>query len=516
MARIMQYATGDIEARRYSLVAFCILATALVISYGETFYAMVETWWRSETFNHGFIILPVSMYLAWQLRNELRKTPFYFDPIFGLPIAVLAGVWFVSRAADILIVQQFSVVTMFILLVPLAMGREVARRLIFPLGYLYFMVPFGEFLIPKLQDITAYIAVRALQLSGVPVYWEGLYFTIPSGSFEVAEACSGLRYLIASVALGTLYAYLVYESLYKRALFIALSVIFPLLANGIRAYGIVMLAHLSDYKLAVGVDHFIYGWLFFGLVITIMFWVGSYFRDSKPVRNSAAKEMESGKGVGERQGAGVAAISLAAVLLIMVFPPLATEILATSKKSYTVRVDLPDDLAGFVSRENIEIPSWAPENSGATVRIAQRFVNKEQFFDLYLAAYSSQQQGEELVSINSRLLPRQWVRTSEEIIESSGNAEEAEVLRKIEAKHINGSRILIYQKYLVNGRHTPYPWKVKVFEIMDWIKGEDVVSALVMIGWNTEDLYDGVDQVVYEVMRSLRERHILMVQRADR
>ena len=62
-------------------------------------------------------------------------------------------------------------------------------------------------------------------------------------------------------------------------LFVALSVIVPIIANGMRAYMIVMIAHLSDMKLALGVDHLIYGWVFFGIVMLLLFWIGSFWRE---------------------------------------------------------------------------------------------------------------------------------------------------------------------------------------------------------------------------------------------
>src|SRR4029453_4693921 len=121
--------------------------------------------------------------------------------------------------------------------------------------------------------------VTALRLSGIPVYREGTFFTIPSGNWSVVEGCSGLRYLIASITVGTLYAYLTYQKLWKRGLFFAFSVIVPIISNGMRAYMIVMIAHLSDMKLALGVDHLIYGWGVFGGVILLLFWAGSFWRD---------------------------------------------------------------------------------------------------------------------------------------------------------------------------------------------------------------------------------------------
>lgn len=163
----------------------------------------------------------------------------------------------------------------------------------FPLGFLLFAVPVGEALIPPLQQVTAWFTVEGLRLTGIPVWWEGLYLSIPAGHFEVAEACSGLRYLMASVALGVLYAYLTYRSPWRRLAFVVLSMVMPIVANGIRAYGIVMIAHLEEMKYATGVDHLIYGWLFFGLVVLLDVLV----RSGEPEANSAAAA-----GSGEQAG----------------------------------------------------------------------------------------------------------------------------------------------------------------------------------------------------------------------
>src|SRR5206468_6688395 len=113
------------------------------------------------------------------------------------------------------------------------------------------------------------------------VFREGNYFTIPSGSWSVVEACSGVRYLIASFMVGTLYAYLSYRSTARRAAFIAASLVVPIVANWLRAYMIVMLGHLTNNRLAVGADHLVYGWIFFGIVMALLFWIGSRWRQDE-------------------------------------------------------------------------------------------------------------------------------------------------------------------------------------------------------------------------------------------
>src|ERR1700674_5737271 len=97
----------------------------------------------------------------------------------------------------------------------------------FPLGLLLLGVPMGEALIPPHMAWTANFTVSALQLSGIPVLRDGLFFPIPSGNWSVVEGCSGVRYLIASFTVGVLFAYLSYRGAWKRLLFAAMSIIVP-------------------------------------------------------------------------------------------------------------------------------------------------------------------------------------------------------------------------------------------------------------------------------------------------
>ena len=153
----------------------------------------------------------------------------------------------------------------------------------FPLAFLFFAVPFGEALVPKLMDWTADFTVAAVKLSGVPVYREGTHFVIPSGQWSVIEACSGIKFLIASLMGGSLYAWLMYRSPGRRLAFIGASIVVPLLANWLRAYAIVMMGHLSNNRLMTNDDHIVFGWVLFGAIMLLMYWWGARWReDGRP------------------------------------------------------------------------------------------------------------------------------------------------------------------------------------------------------------------------------------------
>jgi len=275
------------------LITFAILLVSWALVYQDALIGMESIWSRSDTFAHGYFILPISIWLIWRDKTYLLSS---YTQTTWLPLPLLFGslfVWLFAFAVDINVLGQLSAVISLIALVWLLIGNKLTWRYKFPLAYLLFAVPMGENLIPMLQDITAWFTVNLLKLNGIPVYIDGLYIQIPTGLFEVAVACSGIRYLIASIAVGALYAYLTYTSTKKQIIFILFSIAMPIVANGIRAYGIVAIAYYSDMKYATGADHLVYGWLFFGIVIMLMFWIGGFFADAtkiEPENNGEAQE----------------------------------------------------------------------------------------------------------------------------------------------------------------------------------------------------------------------------------
>ena len=280
-----------------SLASLVALLTLIVLRYHETFAGMVAIWDRSPTFTHAFVVPPLVLWLVWRKRGELAQLP--ARPVLWLvfPMAGLALLWWLSQFARVNAVAHVVVTAMLVLAVPLVMGWRVTRALTFPLAFLFFAVPIGEFMTPHLMHWTAEVLVAGLRLTGIPVYQEGQQLIIPSGRWAVVEACGGIRYFMASFMVGSLYAYLNYQSGRKRWLFVAVSILMPIVANWLRAYIIVMLGHLSNNEIATGVDHLVYGWVFFGVVIMAMFYVGSRWADDPqdlPVRSPAATAPQEG------------------------------------------------------------------------------------------------------------------------------------------------------------------------------------------------------------------------------
>jgi exosortase A len=310
---------------RSSIILIVLALLAPLALYFGTVRSIVSIWNSSETFAHGYVILPISLWLIWRRRGNFSLYPARPYAPALLLLAVLGAGWLAAQLGEVQVVSQYMFVAMFPVAALALLGPRLAGSLAFPLLFLLFAVPFGEIFVAPLIQFTADFTVAAVRATGIPVLRSGTRFELPTGNWSVVEACSGVRYLISSITLGCLYAYLTYRSMVRRTLFIGLAVVVPIIANGLRAYMIVMIGHLSGMALATGVDHLIYGWLFFGLVMFVMFWIGSYWREdtSAPVVAAAGPAAVRPAPLAGGAPARHAAPMVAAVLLLSALWPTA-------------------------------------------------------------------------------------------------------------------------------------------------------------------------------------------------
>jgi exosortase A len=253
----------------------------LGVLFNREVVSAVQTWDASTAYNHCFLVIPIALYLLWERRHDVAGIAVRPMPRALLLGAPLAAAWLLAERLGIMEGRQLVVVSFVQLLFLAILGKRLWWALAGPLLYLYFLVPFGEFLTPKLQDVTTFFIRHGLEVMGVPAYIDGYVIEIPQGTFFVAEACAGLRFLIASVAFGCLYSLLMYRSPVRRGLFILISIVVPIIANGFRAIGIVYLGYVLGSAQAAATDHVIYGWVFFSAVILLLIALGLPFRQDE-------------------------------------------------------------------------------------------------------------------------------------------------------------------------------------------------------------------------------------------
>ena len=245
--------------------------------------AAVQTWRDSTAYGHCFLVLPVAAWLAWERRGAAAGLAARPWPVAALAAVPLGAAWFLAERLGIMEGRQIIAVALVLLLAACVLGPRLWRAFSVPLLYLFFLVPFGGFLVGPLQSFTAHFIDLGLDLLAIPHVVTRFTIEIPEGVFRVAEACAGLRFLIAAIAFGVVYACVIYRSPGRRIAFIAASVVVPVIANGFRALGIVTLGHVLGSAQAASVDHILYGWIFFSLVIVLLILAGLPFRQDAPL-----------------------------------------------------------------------------------------------------------------------------------------------------------------------------------------------------------------------------------------
>jgi exosortase A len=414
-----------------------------------------------------------------------------------LAVAAVGAVWLVGSTSGVLGAEQFALLFMIEAGIVTIVGLRFARAIAFPLFFLVFAVPFGEVFVPSLIEWTADFTILALRASGVPVYREANHFIIPSGAWSVVEACSGIRYLIASLMVGTLYAYLTYRSRWRQAAFVLASIVVPLVANWLRAYMIVMLGHLSNNKIATGVDHLIYGWIFFGIVMALMFWIGSFWREDQP-KAGHARAAAAGTTPAHLQPVSTGRVAVAALAVIVaacVWRPIGAAVDASLQVRAPTLAPLPTT-AGWVP--TLQPPAdFKPHYMHARAELEQGFAKGEAQVGLYVGYYNAQKQGDEMVSsANVLVTPREtkWKQFSSGRDTVTWNAAAAPAASATLGN--DQRRLAVLRLYWVGGRVTASDYGAKALLALSKLTGRGDDSAVIVVYSLQPQQGDGAEQTL--------------------
>lgn len=471
---------------RQALTALLLLLVWVLFLYRDTGVAMVTIWYRSETFTHAFLVPPISLWLIWRQRSLIaEQAP---RPLFSA-LVLAAGAsfaWLLGDLVAINAVTQLAFVFLLVLSVPTVLGLPITRLMIFPLGFLFFAVPIGEFFMPQLMEWTADFTVMALRLSGIPVYREGLQFVIPSGNWSVVEACSGVRYLLASLTVGTLFAYLNYQSTQRRLVFVIVSLVVPVLANWMRAYMIVMLGHLSGNKLAAGVDHLIYGWVFFGMVIMLMFFIGARWAEPDKVLLPQALDAAASAAKTHMTKLWVVAACFA---VLAALPKVVNWAIDRSEGGVAVQLVAPAALAPGWQAVSLPVVDFKPAFENPSAELNTSFASQGQVVGLYLGYYQHQDYTRKLVSSTNVLVPSndpKWSRVASGARSVVLNGQPvrvrtAELRQSSLAAAGSQSRLLVWQFYWINGRLTSNDYLAKAYSAFYRLTGRGDESAVLVL-----------------------------------
>jgi exosortase len=262
------------RTRQLFLAAGLVLG-ALVLVYWSVIASLISAWSTDDNYSHGFFIVPLALYFAWERRNVVAATP-HRPSLFGL--VVVAGSLFLLVAGMLgaeLFLTRISLLGTIAGAVLFLFGWPMLRVLMFPLAFMLLMIPLPAIIFNKiafpLQLLASHVGEAAISSLDIPILREGNVLILANARLEVAEACSGIRSLVSLFTLGIVFGYFVDQRWWVRTV-IALSAIpVAILANGLRVASAGVAAHNFGMAGVQGLFHEFSGWVVFVLAFLMMF-----------------------------------------------------------------------------------------------------------------------------------------------------------------------------------------------------------------------------------------------------
>jgi exosortase A len=470
------------------IVCLLLIVATWLLVFWQGVTTAVDIWIISDIFNHCLFVLPGVLYLIYLKRAELNAA----DVMPNYVVLVLCmgslALYAIGLAGDVQLFMHVATFTFLPLSIWAFIGNRLAYKILFPLVFILFCIPIGEELIPALQEVTADLAMVMLGWSGIPVYRSGLYIEIPQGQFLVAEACSGISFFIASIVIGSLYAYLNMQSAKRRIIFMGISILFPIIANAIRVFGIILTGYLTDMEHAVGADHLIYGWVFFSLVIVCLLGIGELIREKQVTAVTSQVENTVSAVFSEKTCYQAPSSIVALMLLFLVWFTSINNQLNVVNTEHNLSATL---VAEQEASKDIYTSAWKPEfNLPYQEFQFLRELNNVPV-DVYLVWYPKGHG--ELISSLNRLYPEKaWTLESQ----SSYPLQDEQSMGISTIVNPRGKRLLSYW-YIIDGKVFTNNRMAKLYEIYRILIGSYVGSGLVAISQVTSNTSEQQDALSF-------------------
>lgn len=381
--------------RALGAIALVVLGFVL---FWPTTSSLVEQWEDTvrRTYTHGYLIVALTLWLLWRnrsswARGELRPSALAFGAVVSASI-----VWLIAYRAGIRIAHQALLPAMIFGAFVACYGWTAGRRNLLPFGFIYFAVPLWDTLNPLLQSASTFAVRMLLRTAGIPAFFSGNTFTLPSGSLEIAGGCSGLHFFVVGIAIAVLYGEINRDSPRTRVKLVVLAALLAMLTNWIRIFIIAVAAHLTEMQhYLVSEEHYSFGWVMFaGSMVIYFLIVRRWPVHEEPADEANTASPPTGAIVWQGAALALASLSIAPIWLLADDNVVAAEDLPQL---------LPMRVEGW-STESATRGDWQPVFIGADMFQRAAFSKESRTVEGVAALYADQHQGKELVGFNNSVL----------------------------------------------------------------------------------------------------------------
>jgi exosortase len=266
-----------LTTRKVLTLGGVVLLASFGLLYRDVMVKLINDWYTDENYSHGFLVVPVALYFAWERRSQFLSAA--WQPSFlGLVIVSLSiGLLLGGILGAEVFTTQISMLGTVVGTVLFLYGPAPLRIMAFPIMFLLLMIPipaiiFNQITFP-LQLMASRFAENTLSILQIPVLREGNLIHLPNITLEVVEACSGIRSLVSLLTLGIVYAYFMEPRVWARIVLAVSTVPIAIFANGLRVAGTGVAARYVGPAAAEGFFHTFSGWLVFVNAVILLFLV---------------------------------------------------------------------------------------------------------------------------------------------------------------------------------------------------------------------------------------------------
>jgi exosortase len=275
------------------LASLAVLLVSFGVLYAHVVAKLVHDWSTDQNYSHGFLIVPIAAYFAWERRRALIQSEASPSPVGLLVILLSLGILLGGVLGAELFLTRLSVLGVIAGTILFVLGWRHLKILAFPIAFLLLMIPlpaivFNQIAFP-LQLLASRCGEFALSALQIPVLREGNVIILANTTLEVAEACSGIRSLVSLLTLAIVYGYFTEPRTWARVTLALASIPVAIIVNGFRVAGTGVAAHYFGPAAAQGFLHEFAGLFMFAAAFALVFAVRSLIGLIKPrVRAGAA------------------------------------------------------------------------------------------------------------------------------------------------------------------------------------------------------------------------------------
>jgi EpsI family protein len=463
---LVENVVDDVTAhlRKYWALWLALAAAALAAGVGmHVGIIRLGTRWNFP-YNHSYLVLGMS---AWMLARALRAAPDQIirpSPIGLSAVVVVVLMYELSEVLDVSLGMQVSLPLLLLAVIVALTGLRFARLAIIPVAFLYFAIPIWDLTIVPLQKITVAVVSFAVKWTGLPAFTVGNVITIPAGTFEIAEGCSGMRYFMVSLALAAFCGLTWYGRWHTRFLLLGVAALAAMFANWIRIYTLILIGQATDMQhYVIATSHDGYGWVVFVVCMAPVLWFARTLDKREPADSHVATAVH-----GRFTVAPAASLLFFGLLVAGVIASPA--LLRTPYAAITASPDvslLPDDAFGW--RQITAARTWQPDYRSPYFALREGFVSGDGAqVDLYVARYLRQGPDSKLISAHNKLTPGWQVVARSDRLVSIGDEPRRIVQSEIVA---DGERRLLWHWYIVGGKSTHDRVRAKLLEVLALVRG---------------------------------------------